>query len=907
MDSSTRPTSSAAFFDAVDAAPAGTSYPSVIAAHLGTEGALGRGWRMEAETDHDGVWIRVQPGEADTPAQGWKLHVSAAPISAAAVLSAALPVLLSEDAPFKVAASDEVLDFLNNGEAGLSQVGKFITVYPLGEDQAVRLGAALHDATNGLRGPAVPYDRPFTRGSLVHYRYGTFVERLAQSAVGEVGPVIRGPQGELLPDRPSAPAPAWVRDPFEPAGLSAPAPSQLVGDCYRITGMVHRSAGGAIRLALDTHARRGVVLKQAFRDARLGTDGLDARDHLRREAAVLQRLAPDPHFPAVLDIVEHEGDLFVAMEQLEGPTISEYTSAYLRSGHFVSNEQIAARGRRLSGALQAIHDAGYIYRDMKSSNVIIGPDGEVRMIDFEFAYEQSSDGPVHGLGTRGYCSSDQVAGAPPSVADDVYGLGAILYLMATGAEPAEAPDPADLLTRPLEVLNPGLSPELRTVIEKCLIADPKARFPSMSAVENALAAAGEAQHSAPPLGAEVRAETSNEAQAGARALALRLADTLCKARRAPGPDAGPAGSGVARALDLNSGTAGVVLALAELVGEFGDPIQRGVLEAAVASLASAPQLEGDPLPGLYVGEAGVAAALLRTGQILHDDRLVDAACDRGRRLADIPHANPDLFNGSAGRLRLHLLLFDATGEAEHLKAAVAAGDFLLDAAESASGELSWTIPSGYDTLSGLVCTGYAHGAAGIADALLDLFDATEDEHYLAGATGAGRWLARLARPSLDDGSGATWPEVEGGPRTGPTWCRGSAGIGRFWLHASALDALPEAADLALRSARMIARAGRAVDPSQCHGLSGNIEFLIDAALETGESAFLDEAYSLARLLDAFAVERDGMLMWCSDEPQKITPAYMTGFSGVAMCLLRLSDPQARPHQLSRRGFRLTRA
>lgn len=345
--------------------------------------------------------------------------------------------------------------------------------------------------------------------------------------------------------------------------------------------------------------------------------------------------------------------------------------------------------------------------------------------------------------------------------------------------------------------------------------------------------------------------------------------------------------------DLCVGGAGAVLALAELVGELGDPEHRSALAEGARWLKSAPHLGGQPLPGLYVGEAGVGAALLRAGQVLSDGELVDIAIERGRWISSLSHASPDMFNGTAGRLRFHLLLWDQTDDPEHLRHALKAGESLLESAEdTGDGGLCWTIPPGDGGLSGPAQLGYAHGAAGIADALLDLFEVTEDDRFLSAAQNAGRWLARQAVPVLDDDSGLDWPHVEGRPPAGAAWCHGATGIGRFFLHAAELGgAIPGAADLAARAARTVARGARSQGPTQCHGLAGNIEFLLDVYRATGDEAYLAEARSLARLLGAFGREQDGLIIFPSDSPEMFTPDYMTGYAGVALCMLRLSRPE----------------
>src|SRR4051812_33577997 len=89
--------------------------------------------------DPDQPWIRVIPAQANLPEQGWKLHLSAGLSSAEAVLRQALPVLFAEHVQFKVAGSLRALARLNDGHNGMSQVGKFITVYPTDDSQAVRV------------------------------------------------------------------------------------------------------------------------------------------------------------------------------------------------------------------------------------------------------------------------------------------------------------------------------------------------------------------------------------------------------------------------------------------------------------------------------------------------------------------------------------------------------------------------------------------------------------------------------------------------------------------------------------------------------------------------------------------------------------------------------------------------
>ncbi len=870
------------------------------------ERAQDAGWRIEPDADTSRTFIRVTKERAEIPDQGWKLHVSAYVGSAEEVLRRALPVLLEGVSGFKVVSSIMQLGLLNEGRGGLSQVGKFITVYPGDDEEAVRLAVALDEATRGLDGPVVPSDRSLSPGSLVHYRYGAFTGKLVQAPSGQIQPAMAGPDGELVPDRRplSYQAPEWTEDPFEAAGVvvEPEAPGRVIGRRYLIMDTPHRAPRGSVHQVLDLEEMRGCILKQ-----RRG----DSREYLRNEAEVLSRLAPDPRFPEVFGHIEREaeGDLFLAMEEVEGETLAERVFGPARRSLYVPVEQVIGWGRELAAMLGKLHETGFVYRDLKMENVIVAPDGQLRLIDLELACEPGDEDALPGLGTRGYFSPQRAEGAPPAITDDVYSLGALLYGILAHTSPPAAPHPRDLLARPIELMNPAAGPTMIEVVSRCLNADPEARYPSMAALDAALASAGpDASTVPPPFGREPAAESEDEARHRYRELARRLGDTLCEEAREATDGLMWMSKGLDAAgmplRDLCAGGAGAVLALAELAGELGVEEHRVTLAEGARWLKSSRPISEQPLPGLYVGEAGIAAALLRAGQVLQDGELIDVAAAKGREIYSLPFASPDLFNGAAGRLRFHLLLRDETADPEHLHHAIEAGEFLLEQAQdTANGGVYWRMPEGYGGLSDVVYLGYAHGAAGIADALLDLYEATGEDRFLATAQSVGRWLARQAVPVLDDESGLDWPAEEGQQPFGAAWCHGAVGIGLFFLHAAKLDALPDAADLAARAARTTSRGARSQGPVQCHGLAGNIEFLLDMYVETGDEAYLTEARSLGRLLEAFSEEKDGLLVWPSDSPEVFSPDYMTGYAGVAACLLRLADPEGLPNQLSCSGFR----
>ncbi|HEY1939282.1 MAG TPA: class IV lanthionine synthetase LanL [Candidatus Angelobacter sp.] len=867
-------------------------------------------WSIEEASDSNRPWITVLRTEP-IPIQGWKLHVSANEGSALEILTRVLPLLLSEGASFKLAASIAKLNDLNEGFGGLSQVGKFITVYPRDDVQATALAVKLDRATYDFQGPLIPSDRPLRVGSLVQYRYGGFGDLFLQTRMGQILPALRTPSGELVPDmrRPRYTPPEWATDPFLAAGVAdnVGQRTRLLGRRYLIIANVCESARGEVFSAIDVLAAQTCILKQARRYAVVGRDGRDAWDRLRHEMAILGRLSPDDRFPEVLDLVQQDDELFLVMTEIGGVTLEQFIRGAVAQGCFPSHEQLFNWARQLISILRKIHEKGIIYRDLKSSNVIVGEDGCLRLIDFELA-AQIETPTAAGRGTRGYASPQQDAGQAPTASDDIYGLGALLYFAATGAEPSLAPHPFNLLNRAIALLNPEARSGLVHLIEGCLDTDPSGRFPSTVELEDVLLQY-EGETACVPQSASHEAIGENEIDdLEYLRLAARLGDTLCHMARSDPDDrlfwcsAHENTDGV-QARDLSIGSAGAVLALADLVSQFGQSDHSDVLRRAAHSLTLSKHFPNGFLPGLYVGEAGVGAALLRAGQILRDADLIENALEKGRLIAREPYLSPDIFNGTAGRLRFHLWLWDETSDPEQLKYAKEAGRDLLNSARGdKENGIWWTIPPGYDGLSGSSYVGYAHGAAGIADSLLDLFEITGDESLLAVVRHAGAWIARHAIETLEDSAGLDWPDVPGGSSIGPFWCHGAAGVGQFFLHAARSGVMTVAQELTTRAAMSAAKGARWSNPTQCHGLAGNIEFLLDVFQTTGELHYLHEARLLGHILQSFALESEGFLVWPSESPAVVTPDYMVGFAGVAACLLRLGAPERLPRQLSRSGF-----
>jgi len=885
-----------------------------------------QGWRIQRSNGEAIHWIRIIYNDLEGVQQGWKLHISAEPLSAETVLHRVVPLLLEAKTSFKLLGSSEELAAFNQGTYGLSQIGKFITIYPRTDQAGVQLAKLIDQATADLSGPSVLSDHPLHSGSLVHYRYGGFHnDQYMQELSGSVLPVIKTPDNTFVPDKrnPYYSAPLWTTDPFVAAGIAIDMPHQrqrLYEGRYLITHTISVSPMHAVYLAMDLHSLSSCIMKGpglAWEHAALNTDVDQA---LRNEAHVLSLLKTHARVPKLYACLEHNEHPLLVMEDIQGETLTDAVNTQVRSGQQILVRQAVSWAKELAEVLNEIHTHELVHADVKPSNVLIDANGHIHLIDFELTRKQGYQYPCN-YGTKGYTSPERRGGLPLSITDDIYGFGAVLYFIVTGADPSLAPQENALLNRPPECFSEA-GGTLKEIIERCLHGQVGQRYTSLTEVLQALEAIDITQNSSFRVMQQHECSSVLEdaldpvtSENRYHIVSMDLLETLSReVRYTKNREAAfwisshPLTHGLATC-DLNTGNAGTILALAELVGVHSSPSKRKLLEDAVRWLTVAPIPHGKLLPGLYVGRAGAGAALLRAGQIMHDQKCINAALERGKQIAHLPFGSPDLFHGTAGRLRFHLFLWDETGEREQLLAARACGEHLLSTSQTAdNGQMGWTIPEGYGEMSGRTFLGYAHGTAGIADALLDLFEATGERRYLEEAYEVAHYLEIQAVVSPESArvqkvEKLHWPERSGGNMSSAFWCHGSTGIGRFFLHLAQCSGDSHALEIASGAVQAAAQDVKWAGPTQCHGLAGSIEFLLDMYMFTKQQSYKKEAFRLATLLQAFVTKQNGNTTISSDTPMTFTPDYMVGYAGIALCLLRLGSPEHIPHQLSCAGFR----
>ena len=254
---------------------------------------------------------------------------------------------------------------------------------------------------------------------------------------------------------------------------------------YEIWKEVGRGGMSIVYLARDNRLNKQWAVKEIKNDGSKSTKTL--LKGLEREANILKNV-DHPVLPRIVDIINQEGVIYVVMDFIEGETISDR----LKKEGAQPQELVIEWGLQLASALDYLHNMNppVIYRDMKPSNVMIKPEGGVKLIDFGTAkeYDVENNADTTALGTRGYAAPEQFGDSKgrgiynTDERTDIYNLGATLYHIVTGMNPCEPP----YEIRPIREWNPALSSGLEKILLKCTQADPKDRYQNCSELMYAL-------------------------------------------------------------------------------------------------------------------------------------------------------------------------------------------------------------------------------------------------------------------------------------------------------------------------------------------------------------------------------------------------------------------------------------
>lgn len=247
-------------------------------------------------------------------------------------------------------------------------------------------------------------------------------------------------------------------------------PGRKIDGRYEILKEIGRGGMSIVYLAHDDRLNKSLVVKDIFK--RENSNDKLLLQSLEIEWNMLKKLDHGA-LPKIYDIIDSGGDILVVMDYIEGESLKQ----------MLQREKVAEADDVIDWAKQLTNVLGYlhtrkpypiIYRDMKPDNVMLTPDGKVKLIDFGIAREYKTENTTdtRNLGTALYAAPEQNDGRQTDIRSDIYSLGVTLYHLVTGRTKKD-----DVL-RPIRYWNQTLPEGLEYIISKCTEDEPDNRYQS---------------------------------------------------------------------------------------------------------------------------------------------------------------------------------------------------------------------------------------------------------------------------------------------------------------------------------------------------------------------------------------------------------------------------------------------
>jgi serine/threonine-protein kinase len=276
---------------------------------------------------------------------------------------------------------------------------------------------------------------------------------------------------------------------------------------YEITSQLGAGGMGEVYRAKDTKLHRDVAIK-ALQPAVAGDHERISR--FEREAQLLASLH-HPNIAGIHGLEQSQGATYLILEFVEGKALDRI----LRESGAMAPDEAVIIGRQIADAIAAAHEKGIIHRDLKPGNVMLTPDGQVKVLDFGLgkALIEGTEGRAGGggaegtesptitlgstqagiiLGTAGYMSPEQAKGRAADRRSDVWSFGCLLFEMLAGSRAFDGEDVTDTIAAIVrgepnwKALSTTTPPALRTLIERCLLKDRTKRLADMAVVRYVL-------------------------------------------------------------------------------------------------------------------------------------------------------------------------------------------------------------------------------------------------------------------------------------------------------------------------------------------------------------------------------------------------------------------------------------
>ena len=241
---------------------------------------------------------------------------------------------------------------------------------------------------------------------------------------------------------------------------------------YEVLREIGRGGMSVVYLAMDTRLNKQWAVKE-IRKKGNGKNDEVVVNSLLAEANLMKRL-DHPSLPRIVDIIDNGLTIYVVMDYIEGESLDKILNEYGAQ----SEEMVIGWAKQLCDALGYLHSQKppIIYRDMKPANVMLKPEGNIKIIDFGIAreYKEQNLADTTVLGTKGYAPPEQYSGQTDA-RSDIFALGMTMHHLLTGIDPRSGEAYA-----PVREWNPELSEGIEIIIDRCVEPAAENRYQSCS-------------------------------------------------------------------------------------------------------------------------------------------------------------------------------------------------------------------------------------------------------------------------------------------------------------------------------------------------------------------------------------------------------------------------------------------
>lgn len=241
---------------------------------------------------------------------------------------------------------------------------------------------------------------------------------------------------------------------------------------YEILREIGHGGMSVVYLAMDTHLNKQWAVKEIKKKGSGKNDEIIVNS-LLAEANLMKRL-DHAALPRIVDIIDNGVTIYVVMDYIEGESLDKILNEYGAQ----PEELVIGWAMQLCDALAYLHaqKPPIIYRDMKPANIMLKPEGNIKIIDFGIAreYKEQSLADTTVLGTKGYAPPEQYSGQTDA-RSDIFALGMTMHHLLTGIDPRSGEAYA-----PVRMWNPELSEGIEIIIDKCVEPAPENRYQNCS-------------------------------------------------------------------------------------------------------------------------------------------------------------------------------------------------------------------------------------------------------------------------------------------------------------------------------------------------------------------------------------------------------------------------------------------